>query len=92
MAHLQVEDGGNALHIWRVAVIISNMQSCMTDRGCSFSMGVGQGPETPHCKKKSPCYGMLHTGPQILWNIRTGKKRLFEYVAELKYLGMRVTN
>ena len=33
---------------------------------------------------------MLHTGPRILWNIRTGK-RLFEYVAELKYLGMRVT-
>lgn len=55
-------------------------------------MGVGQGPATTHSKKKkSPCYGMLHIGPQILLNIRTGNK-LFEHAAELKYLGMRVTN
>jgi hypothetical protein len=90
MTHPHVEDGGNALHVWWVAVSTLNMQPSMTNRGCSFSMGVGQGPATPHCKKKTPCCGMLHIGLQILWNIRTGNK-LFEHAAKLKYLAVRVT-
>ena len=59
MAHPQVEDGGSALHIWWVAVSILNMQPCMTSRGCSFSMGVGQGPAIPHSKKQIT----------MLWNV-----------------------
>ena len=61
--------------------------------GCVFSVwGLGKGQQLPTVKKKnSPCYGMLRIGPQILLNIRTGNK-LFEHAAELKYLGMRVTN
>jgi hypothetical protein len=46
-------DGGDSLHICRVAVNILNKQSQTADKGWSSSLGLGKGLTTPHCKKKS---------------------------------------
>jgi hypothetical protein len=43
MAHPQVADGGNVLHIWRVAANILNKQPPTVDRGWSSSWEVGRG-------------------------------------------------
>jgi hypothetical protein len=43
MASPQVEDGGDALQVWRVAANILNKQSRTADEGCPSSLGVGRG-------------------------------------------------
>jgi hypothetical protein len=39
----QVEDGGDGLQIWRIAVNILNKQSRTADKGWSSRLGVGSG-------------------------------------------------
>jgi hypothetical protein len=43
MARPQVEDGGDALQVWREAANILNKQSRTADKGLSSSLGVGRG-------------------------------------------------
>jgi hypothetical protein len=43
MARSQVADGGNTLHVWRVAANILNKQARTADKGCPSSSGVGRG-------------------------------------------------
>jgi hypothetical protein len=50
MACPQVGDGGDGVHIWRVAVNILNKQSWTANMGWSPSLGVGL--TTPHHKNK----------------------------------------
>jgi hypothetical protein len=51
MAHPQVPDGEESLHVRTVAVNILNKQSHTADKGWSSSYGVGWGLTTPHHKK-----------------------------------------
>jgi hypothetical protein len=51
MASLQVADGGNGLHIWRVAANMLNKQSWTPDKGLSSNWGLGMGLKSPHCKR-----------------------------------------
>jgi hypothetical protein len=46
MARPQVADGGEGLHIWRVAANILNKQSRTADKGWPSSLGVGRGANT----------------------------------------------
>jgi len=46
MARPQIADGGNDLHIWRVAAKISSKQPREAENMWSFSLWVGQGTET----------------------------------------------
>jgi hypothetical protein len=48
MVHPEVEDGGDALHIWRVAANILNKQSQTAKKGLSSRWGL----TTPYYKKK----------------------------------------
>jgi hypothetical protein len=50
MARPQVPDGGDGLHIWRVAANILNKQSWTADMGWPFNLGVGLGANNPHRK------------------------------------------
>jgi hypothetical protein len=50
MARPQVADGGEGLQIWRVAANILNKQSQTADRGCSTSLAVGGGADSPQRK------------------------------------------
>jgi hypothetical protein len=52
MARPQVADGGDALHIWRVAANILNNQSRAADKGWPSSWGLGVGLTILHRKKK----------------------------------------
>jgi hypothetical protein len=42
MARPQVVDGGDGLQIWRVAVNVLSKKSRRTEKGWSFSLGVGR--------------------------------------------------
>jgi hypothetical protein len=45
MARPQVEDGGDALQVWREATNIFNKQSLTADKGWSSSLGVRRGAD-----------------------------------------------
>jgi hypothetical protein len=47
MAHPQIADGGDGLHIWRVAANILNKQSWTADTGGPPAWGLGGGLTTP---------------------------------------------
>jgi hypothetical protein len=55
MARPQVEEGGDALQVWRVAVNILKKQSRTAGKGWSSGLVVGPGVTTPHHKKLA-CY------------------------------------
>jgi hypothetical protein len=56
MAHPQVADAGDALHLWRVAANILNKQSRTADKEWSSSLRVGRG-----ANKSSPQKNKLVT-------------------------------
>jgi hypothetical protein len=58
MARPQVADGGDGLQIWRAAANILNKQSPTSDKGWSFSLGVGRVAKL-FTVKKLVCYEML---------------------------------
>jgi hypothetical protein len=51
MARPQVADGGEGIHLRRVAANISNKQSRTAGKGWSSSLGVERGAKTPNLKK-----------------------------------------
>jgi hypothetical protein len=51
MARPQVADGGDPLHIWRVAANILNKQLRTVDKGGTPAWGLGVRLTTPHHKK-----------------------------------------
>jgi hypothetical protein len=55
MARPKVADGGDGLHISRVAANILNKKSRTADKGSSPAWGLGVEVTTPHHKKQS-CY------------------------------------
>jgi hypothetical protein len=65
MVHPEVEDGGDSLHVWRVAANILNKQSRTAKKGMSSRLGL----TTPYHKKKSSLPKVTKClGPeQILW-------------------------
>jgi hypothetical protein len=70
MARPQVADGGNGLQIRRVGANILNKQSGKADGGWASSLGVGQGPTTPHRKTSHLLRNITESlGPgRILWH------------------------
>jgi hypothetical protein len=59
MAHLQVTDGGDSLEKYRVSGYVLNRHLWRANKGWSFSLWLGEGLTTPHCKKTA-CYEVLH--------------------------------
>jgi hypothetical protein len=60
-------------------VNLLDMLPCMTNKGCFFSVGVGQGTK------------ILYYKSQILCNISIGIKS-FKNVADFRYLGVTLTS
>jgi hypothetical protein len=70
IVHPRVADGGDALHIWRVAGNIFNKQSRTAEKRRSSSLGVGRGANKSSPYKEhlvSKCYTELLTC-QVLVN------------------------
>jgi hypothetical protein len=63
MARPQVAEGGDGLHILRVASNISNKQSRAVDKGWSSSLGVGRGAKNSSLYQNK-LFTKCHTGPR----------------------------
>jgi hypothetical protein len=59
MARPRVEDGGDGLQIWSVAVNVLNEQLRTADKGGPPVRRLGEGLTTPH-RQKPACHEMLH--------------------------------
>jgi hypothetical protein len=66
LAPLWVADGGDSLHIWKVATNILNNQSRRAAEGWSSSLGFGQGLTPPD--RKIHFVRKRYTGPRTLTN------------------------
>jgi hypothetical protein len=64
MARPRVEDGGDGLHMWRVAANILNKQSWTADKGWSSSLWVGRGANNSSLLK-TICYEMLRRASEL---------------------------
>jgi hypothetical protein len=59
MVRPRIADGGDDLHMWRVAANILNKQWRTASKGCCSGLWVGQGSKAPH-RMNSTCYDMSH--------------------------------
>jgi len=55
MALAWVANGGDGIQVQRIDVNVLNKQSWITDKGWSYTLGVGRGVKIPRLKKKSVC-------------------------------------
>lgn len=56
MARPQISDGGDGLHIWRVAANMLNKQSKTSSKDDPPARGLGAWLTMPHCRKKKKSF------------------------------------